>query len=182
MRLPYSIYYFRFLLAAAAAAVFFIYSSQDIAATGFGVSPSSLEFLVEKGSEVSRQLMIYNTGATTKFEAESSNPELIKIHPASGAISEAGIAIVTVTARGKAAGTKEEEISVRIGGFSSNGDSEVEILLGTGIPVKVMVINSAAAAANAFVGVMLAAGIVLVGAFAYYASRKKIRRLLFAGA
>ena len=137
---------------------------------------------MEKGTEVSRQLMIHNTGATTEFEAESSNPELIKIHPASGIISEAGMAIVTVTARGKAAGTKEEEISVRISGLSSNGDSEVGIVLGTGIPVKLMVINSAAAAANAFVGVMLAAGIVLVGAFAYYASRKKIKRLLLAEA
>lgn len=189
MQYSFFIYYFRFFLflslAATAAMVFISVNSQTANAAGFGVSPSSLEFTVEKGTEVSRQLIIYNTGRAAEFEAESSNLELVMVYPSSGIIDEGGTATITVTATGKTAGTKKEEINVRISGLSElsgNGDKEVGISLGAGIPVKVIVVNSASVAANAFVGVMLAMGIVLFGLAAYYASRKKIRQLRFAAA
>ncbi len=170
------IYWFCFL---SAATIIFCVNTKSSAAAGFGVSPSALEFTVEEGSESSRQLIIYNTGKESGFSAESSSPEAVLVFPPSGTLLEGGTAIVTVTAFGKKIGTSESEITVSV---NSDENGKVGVELGAAVAVNINVIKSSALPANAFVGMLLSASIVLSGVAAYYASRKKVRQLLFAGA
>lgn len=167
------IYWFCFL---SAAAIIFAANTKSSAAAGFGVSPSALDFTVEESSESSRQLIIYNTGKESEFSVKSSSPELLRAFPLSGTLPEGGTAAVTVTALGKKVGTSESEITVS---FNSHENGKVGVALGAAVAVKLSVVKGPALPASAFVGTLLSTGIVLFGASAYCASRKKIRQLLF---
>lgn len=167
-------YCFRFWLVVAAAIACF---SQDIAAAGFGVSPSSMEFVVEKGSEVSRQLIIYNTGRSAGFNAVSSNPELISVAPGNGTISEDGIEKLTVTAFGKKAGSVDGQVVIYVNP-QGEGDSDISLSLGTSVAVKLLVAELEAVPANFLVGSFLSASIVIAGLLAYFPIRSRARQLL----
>ncbi len=171
------IYYFLFLLLAAATGA--INASQNVTGAGFGVSPSTLDFIVEEGSESSRQLIIYNTGKESEFNAGSSSPEVVQVFPSRGTLPEGGQVLATVTAFGEKVGTSKNEVMVSV---NSHENGKVGVELGAAVAVNINVIKSSALSANAFVGMLLSTGIVLFGIAAYYASRKKIRQLLFAGA
>lgn len=173
------IYYFRFFIIAAAIITVIANNSQTVAAAGFGVSPSTLDFTVEEGSESSRQLIIYNTGKESEFSIESSSPEVVRASPSSGILPEEGTAVATVTALGKKVGTSESKLAIS---FGSHARNEVSVALGTIVAVKLSVVKGPALSASAFVGMLLSTFIVLFGASAYCASRKKIRQLIFARA
>lgn len=164
-----------FVFTAAVIAVIIVNNSFAVIATGFGVSPSSLDFTVEEGSESSRQLIIYNTGKESGFNVESSSPEAVRVFPSGGTLPEGGTALVTVTAFGKKAGSSESEITVSV---NSHDNGRVGIALGAAVAVKLNVVKGSALSASAFVGMLLSAGIVLFGVAAYYALRKKIRQFL----
>lgn len=170
-------FFILFFAAAAVTAVTAITNSQNVGAVGFGVSPSSLEFVVEKSTQAQRQLIIYNTGEeTAEFSATSSSPLALRVTPEKGIIKESGTAAVIVTATGKDVGTAIEEISIGINKHNSNSDKEVSLSLGTEIAVKLAVVETSALAANAFIGALLSISIVLTGVAAYYASKKKARK------
>ncbi|MBI2580336.1 mobile sperm domain-containing protein [Candidatus Woesearchaeota archaeon] len=165
------------------AATVAINASQNVNAAGFGVSPSGLEFAVEKGAQASRHLIIYNTyEVTAEFSVTSGNPSALIVTPDRGVIEEGGTALVTVTAIGKDVGTAAEEISIGISNYNANSDREVSLSLGTTVAAKITVAKNGSLAANVFVGALLSASIVFAGLAAYYASRKKVRQLLFARA
>ncbi|MBI2550542.1 hypothetical protein HYV83_05185 [Candidatus Woesearchaeota archaeon] len=170
------IYWFCFL---SAATIIFAGNTKSSAAAGFGVSPSTLDFTVEEGSESSRQLTLYNTGKESEFNAESSSPEVVLVSPSSGTLPEGGTVAVTVTAFGKKAGTSESEIIMSV---NSHENGRVSVALGAAVAVKLSVVKGSVLSANAFVGILLSASIVLFGLSGYYASRKKVRQLLSARA
>ena len=160
-----------------AAGSILICSSEASVAAGFGVSPSTLDFTVEKGSEASRQLIIYNTGQAAEFNAVSSNPELISVYPSSGAISEEGTKRLAVTVFGKNEGVAYEHIVISMNPrMSMAGD--ISLSLGTNIAAKVHVIESAARYANFLVGILLSAGIIIAGLLAYLSIRGIVRQPL----
>lgn len=168
-----------FLFTAIVIAVIIVNNSLAVIAAGFGVSPSSLDFTVEEGSEASRQLTIYNTGKESGFNVESSSPELVQVFPSSGTLPEGGLVLVTVTAFGKKVGSSENELKIS---FASQTSKEVSVALGAVVAVKLNVVKGSALSASAFVGMLLSTSIVLFGLAAYYALRRKIRQLLFARA
>lgn len=173
MRNPFLIYHFRFLfLAAAVAAVLIASKANAVNAAGFGVSPSSIDFIVEKGSSASRQLIVYNTGADAKFVAISENPELAVL-PSAGILGESESAAVTVTATGKKIGKSSTEILISLAHNRNNADDGVRFSLGTRVGVSLAVIESAIPSANFFVGMLASAGIVVGGLSAYLAIRSK---------
>jgi len=182
MRFSFFVYYFRFFVLAAAIIpiAIVVINSQTVAAAGFGVSPSKLEFVVEKGSEASRQLIIYNTGKeAAKFTARSSNPETAQVLPEKGTIRGEGTALVTVIARGikrDKEGKSEEEIIINFNNPNSNADKGVSLSLGTAVPVRLQVLEGAHRSANVFVGMALSASIVLTGLAAHYASKRKAKK------
>ena len=151
-------------------------NSKVSVAAGFGVSPSTLDFTVEKGSEASRQLIIYNTGDAAEFKAISSNPALVQVSPSEGIISTGAASHITVTATGENAGSSLEEITVSLS--SHNNGGEVSLQLGTAIAVRLYVVESAKKLANPAVGLVIAASILLVGTAAYYISRRNLVRVL----
>ncbi len=173
------IYYFLFFLFIAAAAV--IHSPQSAIAAGFGVSPSSLEFTVEKGSEASRQLTIYNTGADAQFAAISGNPA-VTVAPGTAMVGESKSVVATVTATGKKLGKSSGEILISFTPEGSSAGNEVLFSLGTRVGVSLNVVESAMHSANFFVGILTSAAIVVSGLSAYLALRRKSARLLPAGA
>ena len=83
------------------------------------------------------------------------------------------MAAFVVTASGAHTGESTEAI---FGWIDSNG-SGVSLSLGTTVSVKISVVKAAASSANAFVGISLSGGIVLLGLSAYRLARRK----LFAG-
>ena len=173
MRASCLIYFFGFL---SIAAIIFVGNTQFSVAAGFGVSPSTLDFTVEEGSESSRQLIIYNTGKESGFSVQSSSPEVVLVFPSSGTLPEGGTAIVTVTAFGKKVGTSESEITVSV---NSHENGRVGVALGAAVAVKLSVVKGSVLSANAFVGMLLSTFIVMFGLCAYHISRKKVRQLLF---
>lgn len=178
MRNPFFIYCFRFLLLAAAAAAVLTASKANVAnAAGFGVSPSNIDFIVEKGSSASRQLIIYSTGADAKFVAASENPELAVL-PSAGALGEGESAAITVTATGKKIGKSDGEILISLSHDSGNAGNGVLFSLGTRVGVSLAVVESAMPSANFFVGMLTSAGVVMVGLSAYLALRRKSAQLL----
>ncbi len=176
-KIRYYFYYFRLWLVVAAALAFFACFSQDIAAAGFGVSPSSMEFVVEKGSEVSRQLIIYNTGKAAEFEAKSSNPGLIKVYPDKATISGYESKKLTVTAFGKKSGAVDGHIVISVTP-QAQGDSDISLSLGTSVAVKLLVAELAAGSANFMVGSFLSASIVIAGILIYLPIRNRARQSL----
>lgn len=169
------IYYFSFFLAVAAAAI--IHSPQSAVAAGFGVSPSALEFTVEKGAEASRQLTIYNTGADAQFVAISENPA-VTVVPGTAMLGESESAVATVTATGKKLGKSSGEILISFTPEGSSAGNEVLFSLGTRVGVSLNVIESSARSANFFAGALTSAAIVVGGLSAYLALRRKNVRLL----
>lgn len=172
MKVSFFIYCFLFLAAAA-----FIDFPQTASAAGFGVSPSNINFVVEKGSSASRQLIIYNTGADAQFTAISDDPA-IAVEPSSGALGEGNAAAIRVTAAGKKAGKSSSEILISLVHVSTNADREVRLALGTRVGVSLAVIESAVQSANFFVGLLISAGVVVAGLSAYLALRGKNAWLL----
>ena len=152
-------------------------NSKVSVAAGFGVSPSTLDFTVEKGSEASRQLIIYNTGDAAEFKAVSSNPELISVYPISGTISEEGTEKLTVTAFGKKAVAADEQIMISMNPQISRA-GDISLLLGTNVAARVRVIQSAARSADFLVGSLLSASIVIAGLLAYLPIRGMVRQPL----
>ena len=146
-------------------------------AAGFGVSPSSLEFTVEKGAEASRQLMIYNTGAAARFVANSGNPA-ITVVPGTAMLGESESAVATVTATGKKLGKSSGEILISFTPDGSSAGNEVLFSLGTRVGVSLNVIESSARSANFFVGMLTSSAVVVGGLFAYLALRRKSARQL----
>lgn len=175
MRFLSFIYYFSFFLAVAASTAG--YFPHRAVAAGFGVSPSSLNFVVEEGSESSRQLIIYNTGADALFMASSDNPA-ITVTPSTAMLGESESAAVTVTATGKKAGKSSGEILISFIPEGSSAGNEVLFSLGTRVGVSLTVVESAMSSANFFVGVLASAGIVVAGLSAYLALRRKNAMLL----
>lgn len=167
MKVSFFIYCFLFLAAAA-----FIDSPQTASAAGFGVSPSNINFVVEKGSSASRQLIIYNTGAYAQFTAISDDPA-IAVEPSSGALGEGKAAAITVTASAKNPGRSASEILVSLVHGSGNPDREVRLALGTRVGVSLSVVESALQSANPVVGMLVSAGMVVAGLSAYLALRRK---------
>ncbi len=139
-------------------------------ATGIGVSPSSLEFVVEEGSQSSRQLILHNTGIEEAGFTLSSNSEMLKVWPKTVEIPGNGRARATVTASGTKAGKISAELLVEAAG---GGGSDVSLSLGTSIIARINVIK-ASAAANALVGASISTGIVALGVSAYLAFGKKL--------
>ncbi|MBI2141658.1 hypothetical protein HYU16_04530 [Candidatus Woesearchaeota archaeon] len=175
MQRSFFTYYFLFLLLAAATVA--INASQNANAAGFGVSPSNMEFIVEKGSQASRQLMLYNTNEeAAEFTAMSSNPETTKVSPERGTVPGEGTTSITVTARGikkNKEGKSEGEIVISFDNRNIDADREVSLSLGTAVAVKVDVVKGAALAVNAIIGVIVSASIVMAGLAAYYATRRR---------
>ncbi len=151
------LFYFFLLIAIADAA----------AAAGFGISPSSLGFGMEEGSESSRQLVLYSTGKQADFTITSSSKNVV-VAPSSGVLPDNGRAVVTITARGRKAGTFREELAVRF--YDKPGGIQVSIGLGMSVAVNMVVSKPAGAEASAAVGSLLSAGIVLSGVAAYAAA------------
>ena len=182
MKRAFFIYYFRyfsfFIFAATAIVTGATINSHIAAASGFGVSPSSLEFVVEKGSEASRQLIIYSTGDATEFNAVSSNPEMIMVYPSAGIISEKGTERLTVTAFGKKAGVANEHITISFQNSQIKGNEEVALSLGTYVAARLSVVEMAAKSANAFVGFHVSLGIVAAGLSIYSSIRSSLRQPL----
>ena len=182
MKRAFFIYYFRyfsfFIFAVTAIVIGATINSHIAAASGFGVSPSSLEFAVEKGSEASRQLIIYSTGGPSEFNAVSSNPELIKVHPETGTITEEGAAWLIVTAFGKKAGVANEHIAISFKNPQINGNKEIALSLGTYVAARLSVVEMAAKSANAFVGFLVSLGIIAAGLSVYSPTRNRIRQAL----
>lgn len=147
----------------------FAISSKTAYAAGFAVSPSSLDLTVEKGSQVQRQLKIYNTAEEdTDFTAVSSNPAAIMISPERGFIESEGAAFVTLTATGTRTGKSEEEVVISFGSRDSYRRGEVDLEVGTAVPVRLKVLKRAETAANALFGIFISASIVVIGIAAYY--------------
>lgn len=145
------------------------------AAAGFGVSPSSLEFQVEAGSQSSRQLLLYNTDMeTVEFSMATSNPETLQIWPEIVTVAGDSVAGIRVTAIGAKPGEAMEEISISMSGGGREG--EVGLALGTMVPAKLRVINGQAITANAVIGTLLSAGIAFFGTAAYLLARAKLGR------
>ncbi|MBI2144303.1 mobile sperm domain-containing protein [Candidatus Woesearchaeota archaeon] len=167
--------FYYFAIAAAIILVIAAANAKAASASGFAVSPSSLEFNVETGSQVQRQLAIYNIGKEpAEFSAASSNPQAVVVSPNTGIISGGSKAVITATAKGTKAGASSGEIVI---GLSSGSNKEVSLSLGTAVAVKVNVLKGAALAANAFFGVMLSAGIVATGLAGYYTLKRRVGRL-----
>ena len=178
MKAPFFIYCFRFFLSILTAAAAFVSSAHLVAAAGFGVSPSSLEFVVEKGSEASRQIIIYNTREPVEFIAVSSSPELIQVYPEAGVVAGEGTARLTVTAFGKKTGVANERIAISFRNPQINGGSEVALSLGTYVAARLSVVELAAKSANAFVGFLVSSGVFVAGLLAYLPIRKRLRQPL----
>lgn len=174
MRAFGAIYCFLFLLAATAAIVT---SSSNAAATGFGVSPSSIDFAVEKGSSASRQLIIYSTGADAQFVAISESPE-VTVAPSAGILSESKPVVVTVTATGKKLGKSGSEILISLAHNSGNAGNEVRFSLGTRVGISLSVVERTAESANPLAGMLTSSAIVVGGLSAYLTLRRKNARLL----
>ncbi|MBI3036694.1 mobile sperm domain-containing protein [Candidatus Woesearchaeota archaeon] len=173
MQRSFFIYYFLFLLFVAATGA--ISASQNVTGAGFGVSPSGLEFVVEKGAQASRHLIIYNTGKESAgFRAQSSDPVVIKVSPETGFVEAEGSAAVEVTATGSKIGQTSGEVIISFGSHGSH--NEVSLELGTAVPVKLTAFKKAEAAANAFIGMLLSASIVFAGLAAYYFAKRKSSR------
>ena len=124
MRAFLLIYLFCFI---AAAAGILVCSSKASVAAGFGVSPSTLDFSVEKGSKVARQLIIYNTGEAAAFRAASSNPLAVQVSPSEGVIGTGAASHITVTATGEKAGSSREEIIVSFSSLGSVNDVALQL-------------------------------------------------------
>ena len=174
MKAPYFIYCFLFL-----AAVAFIDVTQASIAAGFGVSPSAIDFTVEKGSAASRQLIIYNTGPDAQFTAVSEDPA-ITVKPDKGILGK-DKSVVTVTATGRKVGKSSGEILISLLPNSGKADKEVRFSLGTRVGVSVRVLESAVPSASPFVGMLTSAGIVAAGLSAYLPVRNKLKRQLYSG-
>ena len=175
MRKRHIIYYFLFL-----AAVVLTDFPQTTVAAGFGVSPSTIDFAVEKGSSVSRQLIIYNTGPAAQFTAISENPA-ITVKPGNGILGESEMATVTLTAAGKNVGRSGGEILISLVPDNGNSDKEVKFSLGTRVGVSLSVVESALPSASLFVGMLTTAVIVAAGLSVYLQVRRRTRHPLYAG-
>ncbi|MBI2176498.1 hypothetical protein HYU40_04115 [Candidatus Woesearchaeota archaeon] len=165
-----------FCLLAFAASVTAV-NSQLSNAAGFGVSPSSIEFVIEKGSSASRQLIIYNTGTDAQFTAVSENPA-ISAEPDNGMLKNGKSTAIKVTANGEKPGKSASEILVSLAHGSDNPDGKVRLSLGTRVRVSLTVIESAVQSADFFVGALTSAAITVAGLSAYLALRRKNVRLL----
>ncbi len=177
MRFFRFIYYFSFFLAVAASTT--SYFPHRAVAAGFGVSPSSLDFTVVEGSESSRQLTIYNTGADARFMASSDNPA-ITVVPSTAMLGKSESAAVTVTAAGKKAGKSSGEILISFIPEGGSAGNEVLFSLGTRVGVSLAVIENAVQSANFFVGMLASAGIVVAGLSLYLPIRSRVRHPLHA--
>ena len=155
-----------------------VINSGTVSAAGFAVSPSSLEFTVEKDSHAQKQLRIYNSGEEgAEFAAQSSNKDVVKVSPEKGFVEGEGPAVVTVTATGVRMDSTSEEVLISFSSRNSNANREVSLELGTAVPVKITAVKSAEAAANVVIGSFLSVSIVMVGLAIYYSRRKRTVRL-----
>jgi len=158
MRLLLIIYFFLFLAAA-----------QSVFAYGFGISPSELNFAVEKGAESSRQLILHNTGSQVKFTAASDNG-LVSVSPASGIVPENGKTAVAVAVSGNRAGEFHDTVTVRF--FNPDDASGVSLGLGMSVAVRISVTEPVAAQASIIVGSLISTGIIASGLSAYLAAKR----------
>jgi hypothetical protein len=140
-------------------------------ASGFGVSPSELDFVIEKNTEVSRQINIYNTGEETEFKAMSSNPDILSVYPNKGIIPKDGSTYIKITAKGTEPGHSEEKITISVGNYDES-IGKITMALGTTVSVKILVFKSAPVQASMFLGSTLSASIVITGLSGYLARRK----------
>ena len=184
MKVSSFIYYFRFFLFLfLATAAISLAHTESVVAAGFGVSPSSLDFVVEKGSAASRQLIVYNTGADARFTAISEDPA-IAIVPSEGLLGKGKSAAVTVTAAGKKSGKSSSEILISFITNNGRADKEVQFSLGTRVGVSLNVFENSLSSlppANFFVGILTSVVIVATGLSAYLPVRNRLKRPVASG-
>ena len=147
-----------------------IFAAGQAGAAGFGVSPGSLNITLEEGSEVSRQLLIYNTGFNAADFSITTGAG-IKAFPSSGRIDGKKSAVVEIKVIGARAGLQDSDIMVSIAEPSIDG--EISFSLGTVIPVSVKTLAGKSLAANAFGGGLLSLGIIFSGIVVYRLIRQK---------
>jgi hypothetical protein len=141
-----------------------------VSANGFGVSPSSLNFSIFKGSESSRQVIIYNTGNEDAFFNATTTNLSIALFPSFGLIEKNSRSLIEVKVSGSRIGEENGEVIIR---FSSpKAENMVSLGMGLSVKVGIAVNNPPRTDPDTLIGSVISAGIIITGFSSYSAFRK----------